>query len=57
MTYSAERIEEDCYKLGKDYFGPFLYGFVKWLHREIVERSIDKAFFSFKRWLYDDKGV
>ena len=45
MTYSAERIEEDCYKLGKDYFGPFLYGFVKWLHREIVERSIDKAFF------------
>lgn len=45
MTVSAKQIEKDCYKLGEDYFGPFLYGFVKWLHKEMVENSIDKAFF------------
>ena len=33
------------YKFGYSRFGPFLYGFVRWLKNELVKKGYDKVFF------------
>lgn len=41
ITDDLEEIE----KLGFEVFGPLIYGFCKWLHREFEEKAIEKVFF------------
>lgn len=33
------------YKFGFSAFGPFLYGYVRWLHNNFIDNKIDKVFF------------
>lgn len=42
---SKSEIESKCYKFGRDYFGPFLYEFTKWINKEISLNSLKKVFF------------
>ena len=38
-------INEYAVKLGRDYFGPFLLGFTRWLKKSIDSKNINKVFF------------
>lgn len=35
----------EYYKFGKEYFGPFLLGFTKWLDKNIRNTKVNKIFF------------
>lgn len=35
----------DNYKFGIEYFGPFLYGYTRWLYSSIKEKNYEKIFF------------
>lgn len=35
----------EYYKFGKEYFGPFLFGFTKWLDKNIRNTKVNKIFF------------
>lgn len=37
--------EQDYERFGAEVFGPFLYGFVRWLKAELIARGYDKVFF------------
>ena len=37
--------QEKYYEFGREYFGPFLLGFTRWLHSEIKKQEIQKVFF------------
>ncbi len=36
---------QEYYSFGQNVFGPFLYGFVRWLKKELTDRGIQKVFF------------
>lgn len=40
-----KEIKNKCYKFGKDYFGPFLLGFVQWLDKKCCADEIEKVYF------------
>lgn len=37
--------DNDYYQFGWDKFGPFLYGYTRWLYKRICDNVIDKVFF------------
>ena len=37
--------ENKYFTFGYRYFGPFLYGFVRWLKKELISKGYDKVFF------------
>ena len=47
----------DNYKFGIEYFGPFLYGYTRWLYSSIKEKNYEKIFLLIKRRFYDEKSI
>ena len=47
--FGRERIitehRDEFYTFGRKKFGPFLFGFVRWLYAELVKKGYDKVFF------------
>ena len=37
--------QDEYYDFGYKYFGPFLYGFVRWLKKELKDQGYNKVFF------------
>ena len=40
-----KEVQSEHYLFGRDYFGPFLYGFSRWLYQEITTNHYRKIFF------------
>ena len=45
MISNNEKLLRQCYAFGKNYYGPLLYGFVRWIEREIKAYNNAKLFF------------
>lgn len=45
MILKNEAGVSDYYKFGVDYFGPFLYGYTKWLYDSLEKEKFKKVFF------------
>ncbi len=44
-TIPADPCCDDYYRFGWEKFGPFLYGYIRWLRRSIKDSSVDQVFF------------